>query len=217
MISSKPLTAPNIELKQTRPLPLSKATNLEFGKTSQQQNLAYSEAEQNTKQQRLNRHINQLIEQQVEQIADTPTAPAKLSQHKPLALNQTQVPTEPLELLDLNKSLKPSSQLHTHKPLALGQNTATTHSVALPQHKPLALAEKPSSLDVQLLTEHSSALLLDPSQQLMTILQGLLKNTVAVPENSVYWLENMPTQAATQIATKDTAIPNLAWQASLWF
>lgn len=228
MISSKPLAAPSIELKQTRPLALSKLPNLEFGKSAKS-SLPLSDLEQNAKQQRLNQHFNQVVEQQVEQIRDTPISaqPPRPAQHQPLALASTSVEgsehPESLELLDLNQSRNSGSPLPSHRPLALGSTphtatsttTPTTRSAERSQHKPLALAEKPSSLDVQLLTEHNSALLLDPSQQFMTILQDLLDHTSQ--ENPLYRLENMPPAAATQVASPGTQTPNLAWQASLWF
>lgn len=227
MISSKPLAAPSIEPKRTRPLALSKLPNLEFGKSTKS-SLPLSNLEQNAKQQRLNQHFNQVVEQQVEQIRDTPISaqPPRPAQHQPLALNPASVGrpehSELLELLDLNQS-RNSGSLPSHRPLALGSTphtatsttTPTTHSAERSQHKPLALAEKPRSLDVQLLTEHNSALLLDPSQQFMTILQDLLDHTPK--ENPLYRLENMPPTAATQVASPGTQTPNLAWQASLWF
>lgn len=222
MISSKPLAAPSLELKQTRPLALSKLPNLAFEKSTKQSSLPLSDLEQNAKQQRLNQHVNQVVEQQVEQITDTPISAQQPqpSQHKPLSLNSNPVerPEHPeaLELLDLDQSMNSGP---SHRPLALGSttNTATPtpRSAEPSQHKPLALAEKPSSLDVQLLTEHNSALLLDPSQQFRAILQNLLDNTPQ--ENPLYWLDNMPSAAATQVANPGTQTPNLAWQASLWF
>lgn len=219
MISSKPLSTPSVDLKQTRPLALGKPVNLAVEKSSKSPALPYTE--QTPKHQRLNQHFNQVIEQQIGQIADTPHS--KPIQQPPTGLNPSPVApaerSELLELLDLDQSINTRGQLSSHKPLALGTKPHTApqlpQSVERPQHKPLALAEKPSSLDVQLLTEPNSALLLEPSQQFMTILQDLLAN---MPQkNPVYWLENTPPPAATEVANAGTQTPNLAWQTSLWF
>jgi len=209
MISSSTLSpSPALDLKKTRPLPLGNATSLDFGKSTQRHNLPHSGSEQNDQQQLLKQHIDQMVEQQVNQITDEP-APARLHQHKPLAVTK---PSIELELIDLDSPK--STQTHSHKPLPLG--SSTSNSTELHQHKPLDLNSKAnSSLDIQLLSEHNTALLIDPIEQLTNILQSLLKNTSQ--ENPLYWIENNPPAAATQVATASTTTPSLAWQDSLWF
>ncbi|MFZ1388517.1 MAG: hypothetical protein WBP46_05475 [Thiolinea sp.] len=214
MISSSSLVStPTIELKHTRPLPLSKAPSLEFGKSSDQQTqLPHNAPEQNPQQQQLKQHFGQVIGQQVNQVSDNPVT---VQQHKPLDLTKT--PTEPLlELIDLDSTLNPSTKLHQHKPLALSSTNSNIQLTELHTHKPLALGEpSSSSLDIQLLTEHSTALLIDPIEQLTNILQNLLKTTSQ--ENPLYWIENRLPSAATQVASSTATAPNLAWQDSLWF
>ncbi|WP_298609444.1 hypothetical protein [uncultured Thiothrix sp.] len=210
MISSSTL-APSkaIDLKTARSVPLSDAASIDFGKSSKQPSLPQSNTDSNAEQQVLNQHIGQVLEQQINQVTDHPT---EIKPQQPLALNHPKA--EPLiELLDLDAPLNSDLQLHQHKPLALKQSTNNPAS-ALHPHKPLALNDKPSSLDIQLLTENSSALLIDPNEQFLNILQNLLKNTSQ--ENPLYWIENNPPTTATQVAT-EVSKPNLAWQESLWF
>lgn len=211
MIASSTL-APNpaLDLKTTRTLPLSNTPSLEFGKSAKQQHsLPQSNTEDPVEQQTLNQHLGQVIEQQITQVTDTP---AEVHSYKPLALGQTQ-PEPLIELLDLDDTINPDTKLHQHKPLALGQHPNSS-SHELHQHKPLALNDKASSLDIQLLTENSSAILIDPNEQFLNILQTLLKNTSQ--ENPLYWIENNIPASATQVATEANK-PNLAWQESLWF
>ncbi|MFI0400320.1 MAG: hypothetical protein ACH34X_14615 [Thiolinea sp.] len=218
MISSStlnPATTPAVDLKHTRPLPLSNAASLEFGKSNHRPSLPNSNPESNDQQQLLNEHVNQVVEQQIGNITAEETAPTKLHPpHKLLAL--TTKAELSLELIDLDDTINPSSpKLHQHKPLALGQNSTNSAS-ELHYYKPLALTEKSSSTDIQLLTEHSSALLLDPTKQFANILQELLNKTSQ--ENPLYWIENKPSAAATQVASaNNTPTPDLAWQESLWF
>lgn len=226
MITSSTLAPSNkAEIKHTRPLPLSNAPALDFGKPGSQQQLPHSFNRQNDQQKALNQHLDQVVEQQINQITDTPsTQSARAHQHRPLAVEATAI-----ELLDLDQPSKPStSKLHQHKPLALGQNPTNT----LHQHKPLALDQSPStgstqhqykplalerssSLDIQLLTEQNSAILTEPAEQFGRILQDLLKQ--APTENTLYWIEGNSNTPATQIASKDSKEPSLAWQDSLWF
>lgn len=212
MISSSTLNSATVlDLKTTRPLPLNDASALDFQKSSKQKaQLPHSVPENDLEHQQLNQHVNQVVEQQVSQVNANPI---EIHQHKPLALNLNS--TEPLlELIDLDDTINPQPSLHQHKPLALGQNTVSS-STAAQQHQPAALVDKPSSLDIQLLTEQGSALLIDPTEQLMNILQNLLKNTSQ--ENPLYWIENNPSPAATEVAQPTATKPNLAWQESLWF
>lgn len=213
MISSSSL-APSqaLDLKSTRSLQNSKVPNLEFGQaTKQQQSLLHSHTENSAEQQVLHEHLAQVIEQHINQVTDNPS---EIHLYKPLAINTPKAETETdslIELIDL-ESLG-ETNLHQTKPLALGQQTGNARS-ELHHYKPLALNEKSSSLDIQLLTENSTALLIDPQEQFLKILQTLLKNTQQEPP--LYRLENPPPSNATQVAT-DVSQPNLAWQASLWF
>lgn len=210
MISTHTLaSAPAIDLKKTRPLPLSKTPSIEFGQSPKQQ-LPYSNPKQNPEQRLLNQHLDQVIEQQISQVTDNPT---ETHEYKPLAVANP--PVEPLlELLDLDETINPRPTFHAYKPLALAQNKGSNQANEQHPSQPFALAEKSSSLDIQLLTEHSSALLIDPAEQFKIILQNLLKTTPQV--NPLYWIENSPALAATQVASA-TSTPNLAWQESLWF
>lgn len=210
MISSSTLV-PNkaIDLKPARSLPLSDAPSIDFGKSNKQQSLPQSSPEGTAEQQVLNQHIGQVLEQQINQVTDNPT---EVKPQQSLALNHPRAELL-IELLDLEAPLNPDLQLHQNKSLALNQQPNNAAS-ELHQHKPLALNDKPSSLDIQLLTENSSAFLIDPNEQFLNILQNLLKNTSQ--ENPLYWIENNSPASATQVAT-EVSKPNLAWQESLWF
>ncbi|HMT92283.1 hypothetical protein [uncultured Thiothrix sp.] len=211
MISSSTL-APSkaIDLKTVRSLPLTNTPSIEFGKSTKQYlSLPQSNSEENAKQQALNQQVGQVVEQQINQITDTPT---EAQPQRPLALNTPQ--TDPLiELLDFVDETNSDTKLPQRNPLELGKSPSNTAS-ELHGYKPLELNDKLSSLDIQLLTENSSALLINPNQQFLTILQNLLHtNNQKTP---LYWIEHNLPANATQVATEGGK-PNLAWQESLWF
>lgn len=211
MISSSTL-APSkaIDLKTAHSLPLTNTPSIELGKSTKQHlPLPQSNSEENAEQQVLNQQVRQVVEQQISQITDAPT---EAQPQQPLALNTPQ--TDPLiELLDFIDKTDSDPNLPQHNPLDLGKSPRNTAS-ELHVYKPLELNDKLSSLDIQLLTENSSALLINPNQQFLTILQHLLHtNNQKTP---LYWIEHNLPASATQVATEGSK-PNLAWQESLWF
>lgn len=207
MISSSTLAASTaLDPKTTQSLPLSKTSGAEFGKyTKQPLSLPQSNSEETTEQSALNRHVEQVIEQQINQLSES-ASPAEAQAAKP----QTE---PPLELLDLEASLRPDPQFAKPKPLGSSQNLSQTTSERY-VYQPLALSDPLSRLDIQLLTEPSESLLTDRTEQFLHTLQDLLPATRE--DKPLYWIENDLPASATQVATEANT-PHLAWKESLWF
>lgn len=207
MISSSTLAAGSaLDLKTTQSLPLSKTSGAEFGKSTKQPlSLPQSNSEATTEQPALKRYVEQVIEQQIHQLSNS-DKPAEAQAYKPQA-------EPPLELLDLEASLRPDPQLAKRKSLGLNPSPSKATSERN-SYQPLTLSDPLSRLDIQLLTENNDSALSDPNERFLQTLQHWLPATHE--DKPLYWIEKELPASATQVAT-DTSKPNLAWKESLWF